>query len=253
MKFRLAVALVLVIGAIGAALYLRGADDGATRLSNAAARIAPGGDAGTLEVTMVIETVGRPDRLLGASSPEAESVTIVGGADAAGLPIPEGAAASLAADGAHLVATGLSGALEEGRLIPLTLQFEAAGEASVKARLGAGGGMDHAMMGHAMGEDLNATLSLIVTPEGAGWRISAAAPGFSFAPEAMDGPHVAGEGHAHLYIGGLKIMRMTAPEVLIGALPPGAHEVLLALNTNDHRPYLKDGAPITAHARIDAE
>lgn len=202
---------------------------------------------------MVIEAAGGPDRLLGASSPEAESVTIIGARDPAGLPIPEGATASLAADGAHLVATGVSGALDEGRLIPLTLRFETAGEASVKARLGAGGGMSHAMMGHAMGETLDATLSLQVTPEGAGWRIVATAPGFSFAPETMDGPHVAGEGHAHLYIGGLKIMRMTAPEALIGALPPGSHEVTLTLNTNDHRPYLNGGAPISATARVEVE
>lgn len=44
MNFRLGAALLLLVLAFGAALYLSGGDDDALRLSGAAARIAPGAD-----------------------------------------------------------------------------------------------------------------------------------------------------------------------------------------------------------------
>jgi len=63
-------------------------------------------------------------------------------------------------------------------------------------------------------------------------------------------PHVAGEGHGHVYLNGLKLARLYAPRFQIGALPSGTYEVSVALNTNDHRPFVVDDQPVTAAVSV---
>lgn len=60
---------------------------------------------------------------------------------------------------------------------------------------------------------------------------------FTFTPENADGAHVAGEGHAHLYIDGKKITRLYGDWYQISGLEAGEYEVKVSLNTNDHRGY----------------
>ena len=90
-------------------------------------------------------------------------------------------------------------------------------------------------------------LTLSVTPDqGGGWIVRAETTEFTFARELVDGSHVPGTGHAHLYVGGAKIGRMYEPEARLGRLPPGEHVIRVALNSNDHRTYLVDDAPVSA-------
>ena len=56
---------------------------------------------------------------------------------------------------------------------------------------------------------------------------------FRFSPENVNGAHVPGEGHAHIYVNGEKIARAYGPWFHIGHLPPDA-EIKVTLNANSH-------------------
>ena len=97
------------------------------------------------------------------------------------------------------------------------------------------------------------SVSIEVTPDavsGANLRIDAT--GFTFSPEAVNGEHAAGEGHAHVYIDGEKVGRAYGPELHLG-LEPGEHEIRVSLQTNLHAAYVDaDGQPIETVATVVA-
>ena len=76
---------------------------------------------------------------------------------------------------------------------------------------------------------------------------------FTFAPEAVNGPHVPGQGHAHIYLNGTKIARTYGPWFQLDALPPGRHDIRVTLNANDHSQLAINGTPIEAHAELVIE
>lgn len=101
---------------------------------------APGGDA---VVSMRIRNVGkRPDRLVGATSPAADSVEIVSATPVAPakpaapapptISVPPGAVTELGRTGAHLVMKGLKARLTAYALVPVTLRFERAGAVAIE-------------------------------------------------------------------------------------------------------------------------
>ena len=98
------------------------------------------------------------------------------------------------------------------------------------------------------------TLSLQIHPDGARSRnLHLSVTGFTFDPEGVNGPHVAGHGHAHVYVNGIKQARAYGPWVQLYALPEGTHEIRVTLNANDHAQYAVSGRPVeaTATLRID--
>ena len=205
-------------------------------------------------VTMTIRNSGLPDRLLSVEATGAKLAMIMS-EKTDPLPIPGLSSVSLASDGAHIMIGGLSGELEEGRLIPLLLNFENAGAVSAKARVVApaksGDKMDHSSMGRAEyivpeGE-VGPTLSLTASPQAeGGYVINIETMGFEFSQEKADGPHEKGVGHGHLYVSGVKIGRVYGATATVSALPAGEHNIRVTLNTNDHRTYVVDGNPVTA-------
>ena len=86
-----------------------------------------------------------------------------------------------------------------------------------------------------------------------GWRITATTRNFDFREDLADQPHEPGTGHGHLYIEGLKLQRLYGPDAVIGDLPPGRYEVRVSLNTNDHRPYMADGVPVSASVILEVD
>ena len=68
----------------------------------------------------------------------------------------------------------------------------------------------------------------------------------------MDGDHVAGTGHGHIYLNGLKLGRLYSSSAEIGPLPSGVHVVRVTLNTNNHKAYVVDGKPVTATVTLRA-
>ena len=73
---------------------------------------------------------------------------------------------------------------------------------------------------------------------------------FRFAPENVNGPHEAGEGHAHLYADGQKLSRIYSEWVHFAA-PLGSKFIEVTLNSNDHATLANQGKPITATAAMD--
>ncbi len=237
----LAVVLIAVLGAFGWALMWPQAP--AIMITEATATPMPNG---ALVLAMTLTNLGDPDRLTGASSPEGD--VVIAGAEG-DLALPTGSTPKLAMDGAHLILTGLTGQATDGRLIPLTLTFQTAGPATTRARLTP----PPAQMAH-MQTPLDAptgpSVSLTVTPQGDTYRVTVAPQNFRFAQDLVDGPHQPGTGHGHLYLNGLKLQRLYAPQAVIGALPRGRHQVKVVLNTNDHRAYAVAGEPVAASAAI---
>ncbi len=70
--------------------------------------------------------------------------------------------------------------------------------------------------------------------------------GFAFAPGNVNGAHIDGEGHAHIYVDGEKITRVYTPWHYLGDIEPGEHEIRVTLNANSHEEYTYNGSKIQA-------
>ena len=79
------------------------------------------------------------------------------------------------------------------------------------------------------------SLSVEATPDpSSGWNLHLETGNFAFSPEHASTDHVPGEGHAHVYIDGVKLGRFYGPWLHLPAQEPGT-EVRVTLNANDHR------------------
>jgi hypothetical protein len=96
------------------------------------------------------------------------------------------------------------------------------------------------------------TLALVVEDDpSAGWNAFVTVDGFTLSAEHASGDHAAGEGHLHIYANGQKLGRLYGEASHLSALPEGTVEISVVAYTNDHRPYLADGQPISAAATIE--
>ena len=93
-------------------------------------------------------------------------------------------------------------------------------------------------------------LKVYEAADGTGWAVELAPRNFRFAADLVDGEHVAGTGHGHLYLNGLKLGRLFSKSVRIGVLPAGKHLVRVTLNTNNHKAYMANGKVVSATAPI---
>ena len=93
------------------------------------------------------------------------------------------------------------------------------------------------------------TISLEPDPLG-GANLMVTPRGFTFAPEKVNAPNVAGEGHPHLYVNGVRLGRIYSPYLHLGTLAPGMNEVRVTLNTNMHQEYAHGGETIEAATTI---
>jgi len=87
-------------------------------------------------------------------------------------------------------------------------------------------------------------LSVLKDPM-SGWNAKIEVEHFRFAPERASQDHVEGEGHAHLYIDGIKVNRLYSEWYHLGKLASGNHTVRVSLSSNDHRD-LTDGGDVLA-------
>ena len=98
------------------------------------------------------------------------------------------------------------------------------------------------------------TLELSVTRDAvSGWNLSIETTGFRFAPERANAAHRPGEGHAHVYVDGIKVARVYGPWFHLGELPPGRVEIAVTLNANDHRGLAVAGRPLKSTKTITVE
>ena len=91
------------------------------------------------------------------------------------------------------------------------------------------------------------SVALIVTTDPiSGANVQILTEGFTFAPENVNGAHVEGEGHAHIYVDDVKISRVYTPWYHLGSLTPGEHEIRVTLNANSHQEYAIGGTNVEA-------
>ena len=111
------------------------------------------------------------------------------------------------------------------------------------------------MHGHALIEaESPMSVSLTLEPDTAtGANLYVETGGFTFAPRNSGGEHVEGEGHAHVYVNGVKIGRLYGEAMNLGKLAEGMNEVRVSLNSNNHAGYTWNGEPVEATATINIE
>jgi hypothetical protein len=118
----------------------------------------------------------------------------------------------------------------------------------------AGDAHDHEELVNVTDDMAIPVVALTVTPTSAGgYYIQLTVENFDFAPEAVDGAHVPGQGHAHLYVNGEKITRLYGTEYYLDAVPSGDVEIRVTLNSNDHRTYAHHGAIIQAVVLLNGQ
>ena len=74
--------------------------------------------------------------------------------------------------------------------------------------------------------------------------------GMTLSAENVNGDHVDGEGHLHLYVNGQKVGRLYGDATHIPVLPVGEVEITIGAFANDHSAYVIDGEPIEASTSI---
>jgi hypothetical protein len=74
--------------------------------------------------------------------------------------------------------------------------------------------------------------------------------GMTLSAENINGDHVDGEGHLHLYVNGQKVGRLYGGATHIPVLPVGEVEITVGAFSNGHRAYVIDGEPIEASTSV---
>lgn len=201
---------------------------------------------GSIMAAAEISNAGEPDVLIGASVNGFEHAHFMGAKGA--LVVPGGGAPVLAGDGAHVMMSGPD-ALTLGELVPLTLTFRDAGQVAVRAKI-VEMTMDHGAMMGLDAPDVSLSLRLEGQPDTKGATGIVDIEGLTVVSRANDFGHVDGEGHGHVYLNGLKLQRLYETRFETGLLRPGDYVLQVTLNSNDHRPYLKNGVPISADLKF---
>ena len=110
-----------------------------------------------------------------------------------------------------------------------------------------GGAMSHGPMESAIPVRVGI---VAVAEDDGGVTVAISTENWQWAPENVNGANVAGAGHAHIYVDGVKINRVYGPYYHIKGLPPGEREISVTLNANDHSGLLVDGQPVEAVTTI---
>jgi copper(I)-binding protein len=240
------VALVIVALFTAIAFWFAPKGQSAITLSNATA--APiDGQPGMYMVSVTIHNDGPAAILAAVTSAEADMVTVMNpDAPTATLVVPAGGSGSLAMDGAHIMLRIDPASFEQGALIPLSLQFADGTQVTTRVMNTGPSDMQHGQTnGVAVTPAPTLSLDLPQGPCTAGFPLALRVENFTFVQADGDAVHVPNQGHAHVYLNGLKLGRLYAPTFDVGGLAPGTYRLRVSLNTNDHRPYLKGGAAVS--------
>ena len=74
--------------------------------------------------------------------------------------------------------------------------------------------------------------------------------GWTWSPENVNNSHVPGEGHAHIYVDGVKVGRAYGPYHYLSGLEPGERHIRVTLNSNDHSALTHEGRPVEASTTV---
>ncbi|MBD3665539.1 hypothetical protein [Sulfitobacter aestuariivivens] len=95
-------------------------------------------------------------------------------------------------------------------------------------------------------------IDLIRDPK-AGYNLHVMVENFEFSPRQASRDHAPGQGHAHVYVNGVKQGRLYGPWVHLDGLPKGTVAVEVTLNSNNHQPLAVNGEPIRAATMLEIE
>lgn len=201
-------------------------------------------------VTLEIQNNGAAKTLTSVNSSSAKAVNIMNpGYSNAKIVIPANGTGIFAMDGAHLMLMGAGSDFVEGSFLPLTLEFSEYGEVKTRV-LNVGDdmamkGMDHSMTtGVQTSPSAKIQLTTERSPGSQSVEIAVSVENFTFVRAPDDAPHIPHEGHAHIYLNGLKLGRLYETHFALGAVPKGTYDLTVSLNSNDHQPYVENGKPI---------
>ena len=96
------------------------------------------------------------------------------------------------------------------------------------------------------------TLNVSAADEG-GLLVEYAVENFTFSTMNANGPHVEGEGHAHILVDGGVAAMVFGDPVRLPDIAPGEHEIALQLNANSHEILTLDGQPLTTSVMVTVE
>ncbi|WP_145996755.1 hypothetical protein [Monaibacterium marinum] len=116
---------------------------------------------------------------------------------------------------------------------------------------------DHSMHDHPMREvtsglPVPAVTHLVFPDAMDGYNVQILPRNFEFTPAAINRAVQDNQGHAHLYINGVKIQRVYSNwfHLPSSLLQPGVNLVSITLNANDHSEWAQDGTAISSTVRV---
>ena len=239
--------LVALTGALVATWHLSSNNESIVSLLDARATQVHG-EPNTFVVALTIQNNGDATELVGVESSSADSAMIVNpGYEGASIIIPAQGKGIMAADGTHIMLMISADLFDEGAFIPLALTFKDYGVVTTRL-LNAGSDMTAMNHGRSWGDSVTPSPKLSVSaPNGvskSGFDIKLDVENFSFVLAPDDAQHIPNEGHAHVYLNGLKLGRLYNSTFTLGEVPVNEYELRVTLNSNDHRPYLTEGSAV---------
>ena len=93
----------------------------------------------------------------------------------------------------------------------------------------------------------------VIKDTASGWNLHLITENFTFTPENIDQVVDKPEGHAHVYVDGVKAARIYGPWFHLAGLTPGPHTIRVSLNANDHSELVLNGVPIDATVEVVQE
>ncbi|AKS45137.1 Copper(I)-binding protein [Octadecabacter temperatus] len=223
------------------------------------ARAAPMGANGNMfMVTLTMTNEGDAVALTGVRSESGGQAHIMNTEQTGSLVIPANGQGLLAMDGAHMMLSVPNGEFEEGSYQSVSLEFNDGSKVGVRV-LRPFQESDGGMMNHDMSQGVEAEPSPAISftsgpaVNAAGFEVNLALESFIFVRASDDAPHAPNEGHAHVYLNGLKLGRLYEDRYEVGALMPGDYVLRIALNSNDHRPYVAGGNAVEATLKFQID
>lgn len=94
-------------------------------------------------------------------------------------------------------------------------------------------------------------LKVFPLPDG-GFNLQLLTSNFTFTPQNIDKAPVLGEGHAHLYVDGVKIARLYGEWHHLPTLPPDSEVLTVSLYANNHQSFAVAGQKISSSVSLKA-
>ena len=94
-------------------------------------------------------------------------------------------------------------------------------------------------------------VELVVSEDAkSGYNIKIITTDYKFTPENVNQENIPNEGHAHLYIDGVKIARLYSPYFHYDGNFEGTKTFRVTLNANDHSEYALNGETIASEIQV---